>query len=215
MTSGSGPRGVSRRRRSTDLRGIRQHARFRYRPHAGDRFRRARWTPRAVALGMKRIWRWSAAHQRASHRAGSSPHRWLLPRMAVVVHHGGAGTAHAVARWRAFGRRPLRRRSVLLGRSALPPRTRSPRASAARNHGAGATRATRAGGRARDARSRDRRRAVAGGGNRRRECGRAHRSARRASFDALSECSLTPSSAATPAPPAAPSSSRRSAALRR
>jgi UDP:flavonoid glycosyltransferase YjiC (YdhE family) len=29
---------------------------------------------------------------------GDTPHDWLFPRMAVVVHHGGAGTSHAVAR---------------------------------------------------------------------------------------------------------------------
>jgi UDP:flavonoid glycosyltransferase YjiC (YdhE family) len=27
-----------------------------------------------------------------------TPHDWLFPRMALVVHHGGAGTSHAVAR---------------------------------------------------------------------------------------------------------------------
>jgi UDP:flavonoid glycosyltransferase YjiC (YdhE family) len=29
---------------------------------------------------------------------GDTPHDWLFPRMALVVHHGGAGTSHAVAR---------------------------------------------------------------------------------------------------------------------
>jgi UDP:flavonoid glycosyltransferase YjiC (YdhE family) len=29
---------------------------------------------------------------------GEAPHDWLLPRMALAVHHGGAGTAHAAAR---------------------------------------------------------------------------------------------------------------------
>lgn len=29
---------------------------------------------------------------------GDTPHDWLFPRMAAVVHHGGAGTSHAVAR---------------------------------------------------------------------------------------------------------------------
>jgi UDP:flavonoid glycosyltransferase YjiC (YdhE family) len=29
---------------------------------------------------------------------GDTPHDWLFPRTALVVHHGGAGTSHAVAR---------------------------------------------------------------------------------------------------------------------
>ncbi|NIA53867.1 glycosyltransferase family 1 protein [Massilia sp. TW-1] len=29
---------------------------------------------------------------------GDTPHDWLLPRTALVVHRGGAGTSHAVAR---------------------------------------------------------------------------------------------------------------------
>ena len=29
---------------------------------------------------------------------GDTPHDWLFPRMALVVHHGGAGTSHAAAR---------------------------------------------------------------------------------------------------------------------
>lgn len=29
---------------------------------------------------------------------GPLPHQWLFPRMAVVVHHGGAGTSHTAAR---------------------------------------------------------------------------------------------------------------------
>jgi len=33
-----------------------------------------------------------------AHRIGQVPHRWLFPRMAVVVHHGGAGTTHTAAR---------------------------------------------------------------------------------------------------------------------
>jgi sterol 3beta-glucosyltransferase len=32
------------------------------------------------------------------HRIGHVPHAWLLPRVAVAVHHGGAGTTHAAAR---------------------------------------------------------------------------------------------------------------------
>ncbi|WP_439847453.1 glycosyltransferase [Massilia hydrophila] len=29
---------------------------------------------------------------------GDTPHDWLFPRCALIVHHGGAGTAHAAAR---------------------------------------------------------------------------------------------------------------------
>lgn len=29
---------------------------------------------------------------------GDTPHAWLFPRMAVVVHHGGSGTSHSAAR---------------------------------------------------------------------------------------------------------------------
>lgn len=32
------------------------------------------------------------------HVIGPQPHQWLFPRMAVVVHHGGAGTSHTAAR---------------------------------------------------------------------------------------------------------------------
>jgi len=32
------------------------------------------------------------------HRVGHVPHRWLFARTSIVVHHGGAGTTHAVAR---------------------------------------------------------------------------------------------------------------------
>jgi UDP:flavonoid glycosyltransferase YjiC (YdhE family) len=29
---------------------------------------------------------------------GDTPHDWLFPRTALVVHHGGSGTSHAAAR---------------------------------------------------------------------------------------------------------------------
>jgi sterol 3beta-glucosyltransferase len=29
---------------------------------------------------------------------GDSPHDWLFPRTAAVIHHGGSGTSHSVAR---------------------------------------------------------------------------------------------------------------------
>jgi UDP:flavonoid glycosyltransferase YjiC (YdhE family) len=32
------------------------------------------------------------------HLLREAPHGWLFPRMALVIHHGGAGTAHAAAR---------------------------------------------------------------------------------------------------------------------
>lgn len=32
------------------------------------------------------------------HVLGDTPHDWLFPRTSVIVHHGGAGTAHAAAR---------------------------------------------------------------------------------------------------------------------
>lgn len=32
------------------------------------------------------------------HALDEAPHDWLMPRMAAAVHHGGAGTTHAVAR---------------------------------------------------------------------------------------------------------------------
>src|SRR6185437_14415508 len=32
------------------------------------------------------------------HRIGHVPHAWLFPRVALAVHHGGAGTTHAAAR---------------------------------------------------------------------------------------------------------------------
>lgn len=32
------------------------------------------------------------------HVVGPLPHQWLFPRMAVIVHHGGAGTTHTAAR---------------------------------------------------------------------------------------------------------------------
>ena len=31
-------------------------------------------------------------------RIGNTPHDWLFPRMAAIVHHGGSGTAHSAAR---------------------------------------------------------------------------------------------------------------------
>jgi UDP:flavonoid glycosyltransferase YjiC (YdhE family) len=33
-----------------------------------------------------------------AHRIGHVPHAWLFPRVALAVHHGGAGTTHAAAR---------------------------------------------------------------------------------------------------------------------
>ena len=32
------------------------------------------------------------------HVIGDTPHDWLLPRTAVIIHHGGSGTAHSAAR---------------------------------------------------------------------------------------------------------------------
>lgn len=32
------------------------------------------------------------------HVIGPQPHQWLFPRMAAIVHHGGAGTSHTAAR---------------------------------------------------------------------------------------------------------------------
>lgn len=32
------------------------------------------------------------------HVVGNTPHDWLFPRMALVVHHGGSGTTHSAAR---------------------------------------------------------------------------------------------------------------------
>ena len=32
------------------------------------------------------------------HVVGDTPHDWLFPRTALVVHHGGSGTSHSAAR---------------------------------------------------------------------------------------------------------------------
>ena len=54
--------------------------------------------------------------RRACSASSAVDHRALFPRAALVVHHGGAGTTHAVvAAGRAVGGRAPRRRSALLG----------------------------------------------------------------------------------------------------
>ena len=38
-------------------------------------------------------------HQDDIHILQAAPHSWLFPRMAAVIHHGGAGTTHEGLRW--------------------------------------------------------------------------------------------------------------------
>ena len=96
---------------------IRQHGRLRSRAGASAGARRARRTPRAAVLGLERRSAPAICLSTVLQIGRDAARIGCCRARACVVHHGGAGTTHAVARAGVpVDRRTVRGRPAVLGR---------------------------------------------------------------------------------------------------